>query len=91
MSECNVGVYVRFRPVNARELAEGGTSTNAMTWGKTAVHVDAVGKPLEFAFDGVFDATVTQQRVYDECARDAIEDVLRLVFVVCQGLLWLML
>ncbi len=74
----SVRVFVRFRPVNARERAEGEAGAALrLTDSSVAVSVAGAPKPLDFAFDGVFGPTSTQEQLYDTCARAAIEDVLR--------------
>jgi hypothetical protein len=58
---CGVAVFVRFRPVNARERSEGGGVASALTLPAPGqVSVALQGKPLEFAFDGVFAEDATQ-------------------------------
>lgn len=75
-SACSVGVYVRFRPVNERERSEGGGASLVTLGAGGTVAVAQPGKPLDFAFDGVYGADTSQSDMYAACARDAIEDVL---------------
>jgi hypothetical protein len=77
---CGVAVFVRFRPVNARERSEGGGVAAALSLPSPGQVVVAMpGRPLDFAFDGVFAEDASQSRIYDECARDAIGGLLRAV------------
>lgn len=66
---CGVAVFVRFRPVNKREVREqqdGSNGMSAITIDGSSVQVISGGlgmggnKPLDFHFDAIFDGTSTQ-------------------------------
>eukprot|EP01116_Phalansterium_solitarium_P019056 TRINITY_DN5222_c0_g1_i2.p1 TRINITY_DN5222_c0_g1~~TRINITY_DN5222_c0_g1_i2.p1 ORF type:complete len:836 (+),score=380.20 TRINITY_DN5222_c0_g1_i2:131-2638(+) len=78
----NVRVICRFRPINARERAEGEVRTDGELQYPDDKQVHVVfgsgREPLVFTFDKVFsDQATTQKEVYELAARDTIDDVIK--------------
>jgi kinesin family protein 5 len=67
-----VRVFVRFRPENGLESAEGGRPCVEHLSGEDCM----VGGINQFTFDRVFEPDATQTQVYDEAAREIVESVL---------------
>jgi len=79
--DCNIRVICRFRPVNKREVAEGGGLAPQLTFpDEKSVEVAAWNgrQPNTFNFDRVFsDPKTRQQDVYDLAAFQSINDVIK--------------
>lgn len=79
--DCNIRVICRFRPVNKRELAEGGGLAPQLSFpDEKSVEVAAWNgrQPNTFNFDRVFsDPKTRQQDVYDLAAFQSINDVIK--------------
>ena len=77
---CNIRVICRFRPVNKREIAEGGGIAKQLTFpNPKCVEVAPYnGRPANtFNFDAVFhDPSTTQKEIYDLAANASICDVI---------------
>eukprot|EP01102_Stenamoeba_stenopodia_P019656 TRINITY_DN7471_c0_g1_i1.p1 TRINITY_DN7471_c0_g1~~TRINITY_DN7471_c0_g1_i1.p1 ORF type:complete len:934 (-),score=240.86 TRINITY_DN7471_c0_g1_i1:200-3001(-) len=78
----NVRVLCRFRPINEREKKEAASGKFADSTFKlafpdvTAVAIGNKGQSHSFNFDRVFDPNTTQIQVYEESAKQSIQDVL---------------
>lgn len=80
----NVRVICRFRPFNARELAEQAALSETQKAARVeflddhSVKVHQTGKKeLTFTFDRVFQGVCTQHDIYDLAARSTIQYVYR--------------
>jgi kinesin family protein 3/17 len=73
----NVRVFVRCRPLLSYEASSQCISTNPSTNEIILQSTDA-HKPSQklFAYDGVFDSSSTQERVYEDCVFALVENVL---------------
>ena len=76
--EASVKVFVRFRPINKRELGEKDASNDSSLELREDKEVKLVikGKENSFTFDRVFGGTSRQDDVYASVASEAIQDVL---------------
>ncbi|XP_059499894.1 kinesin heavy chain isoform X1 [Stegostoma tigrinum] len=71
LSECNIKVMCRFRPLNHSEILRGDKFIPRFQDDDTVV---IAGK--SFVFDRVFPTNTTQDQVYNACARQIVRDVL---------------
>ena len=79
--DCNIRVICRFRPVNKRELEEGGGLAKQITFpsDKQVEVASFNGRgPQSFNFDKIFyDPATTQEDIYELAAKKSIEDVIK--------------
>uniref|UniRef100_A0A4W3JUB6 Kinesin-like protein n=1 Tax=Callorhinchus milii TaxID=7868 RepID=A0A4W3JUB6_CALMI len=71
LSQCNIKVMCRFRPLNHSEVVRGDKYIPKFTGEDTVV---IAGKP--YIFDRVFPTNTTQDQVYNTCAKQIVLDVL---------------
>ncbi|KAB5584545.1 hypothetical protein PHYPO_G00108810 [Pangasianodon hypophthalmus] len=69
--ECGVRVMCRFRPLNESEVKRGSKHRIRFKGSDTVV---LSGKP--YVFDRVLPPNMTQEQVYEFCAKDTVRDVL---------------
>jgi len=70
-----IRVFVRIRPPNSREIAEGA-STTALTIDPSYKLITVAGMQETFTFHHVFPPKTTQDEVFDIYAKDAVERTL---------------
>ncbi|XP_068612407.1 LOW QUALITY PROTEIN: kinesin heavy chain-like [Brachionichthys hirsutus] len=70
-SECGVRVVCRFRPLNQAEISRGDKYIPRFKEDDTVV---ITSKP--YVFDRVLPPDASQERVYDQCAKQIVKDVL---------------
>ncbi|XP_030209513.1 kinesin heavy chain isoform X4 [Gadus morhua] len=71
VTECNIKVLCRFRPLNQSEIMRGDQFIPNFLADDT---VSVGGK--SYAFDRVFPTNTTQEQVYNTCAKQIVKDVL---------------
>ncbi|KAA0716177.1 Kinesin heavy chain isoform 5A [Triplophysa tibetana] len=71
VSECNIKVLCRFRPLNQAEILRGDKFLPTFQGDDT---VTIGGK--SYVFDRVFPTNTTQEQVYNACAKQIVKDVL---------------
>ncbi|CAL8259514.1 unnamed protein product [Gadus morhua 'NCC'] len=71
VTECNIKVLCRFRPLNQSEIMRGDQFIPKFLADDT---VSVGGK--SYAFDRVFPTNTTQEQVYNTCAKQIVKDVL---------------
>ncbi|CAL8251957.1 unnamed protein product [Arctogadus glacialis] len=71
VTECNIKVLCRFRPLNQSEILRGDQFIPKFLADDT---VSVGGK--SYAFDRVFPTNTTQEQVYNTCAKQIVKDVL---------------
>ncbi|XP_051998855.1 kinesin family member 5Aa [Xyrauchen texanus] len=71
ISECNIKVLCRFRPLNQSEVLRGDKFLPTFQEDDTVI---IGGK--SYAFDHVFPTNTTQEQVYNTCAKQIVKDVL---------------
>eukprot|EP00696_Hemimastix_kukwesjijk_P008621 gnl/Hemi2/20904_TR6928_c0_g1_i1.p1 gnl/Hemi2/20904_TR6928_c0_g1~~gnl/Hemi2/20904_TR6928_c0_g1_i1.p1 ORF type:complete len:959 (-),score=429.06 gnl/Hemi2/20904_TR6928_c0_g1_i1:260-3136(-) len=78
VSPANIQVVARFRPQNARELAENGRMCVAFgSDSKSVTLTGPDGQVHNFTFDRVFPCESTQAEVYQYAALNIVQDVLK--------------
>ena len=79
--DCSIRVICRFRPVNKREIEEGGGLAKQLTFPTDkCVEVSSFNGrgPQTFNFDKIFyDPSTTQEDIYQLAARKSIDDVIK--------------
>jgi hypothetical protein len=71
--EADLKVYVRIRPINSREKAEGATHSAFEGVSETSITLE--GKRQPYSFNGIFEAGSTQEEVYKRCGKQAVDNV----------------
>jgi hypothetical protein len=71
LAECNIRVTCRFRPLKESQVNRGDKYI-AKFQGEDRVMI--ASKP--YAFDHVFQSSISQEQVYNDCAKKIVKDVL---------------
>ena len=71
----SVQVFVRFRPLNAREKALGA-NTEFLKLSEKNVSIEEEGKPHDFTFDGVMPVMIEQEAMYEMVGRPTVRDLM---------------
>ena len=72
----SVKVFCRFRPFNKREIELGADKAVELVIKPGYISIgDVNGEPREFPFDYAFDKDTTQDLVFEQCAKQSVEDV----------------
>ncbi len=82
MGKSDVQVFARFRPLNRRELKDGGEQQALIFRPKVEGKTITVDKPVgdgskDFTFDHIFGPEADQQTIYEHVARPIVEQVMK--------------
>ena len=78
-SSANIGVFCRFRPLNAKEIELAESLSMNIEGGSTVVVTPQQEKnePMRFAYDWVFGPNSEQKVVYEKAAKPIVESVMK--------------
>jgi hypothetical protein len=74
--EGNIKVFCRFRPYNAKELANNPTKFHRTHKNTQLIIKDVQAKEVSFMFDSIFEMDSTQEEVFEKVGQPVLDNIL---------------